>query len=105
MVTTLSSMTAFTETSSQLVYYRGQFQFSFPVSSRAGNVTYYVQGTPGYKRTGVNQTLFIGESYFFFIIILFVYLELAQGNLEFSRCSTLFPGVLQPCGVNCLYNS
>ena len=65
MVTTLSSMTAFTETSSELVYYRGRFQFSFPVPSRAGNVTYYVQGTPGYKRIGVNQTLFIGESFFF----------------------------------------
>ena len=60
-VTTLSSMASITETSSGLVYYRGQCQFSFPVPSRAGNVTYYVQGTPGYKKMEINQTLFIGE--------------------------------------------
>ena len=61
VVTTLSSMTSFTETSSGLVYYRGQCLFAFPVPSGAGNATYYVRSTPGSNTLKTNQTLFIGK--------------------------------------------
>ena len=60
-VTNISSLTSFTEASSGLVYYRGHCQFSFPLPSGAGNVTYSVLVTPGPSSKNLNQTVVIGE--------------------------------------------
>ena len=60
-VTNISSLTSFTETSSGLVYYRGQFQFTFPLPSDVGNLTYHAGVYPGSTLRGTNQTVTIGE--------------------------------------------
>ena len=62
-VTNISSLTSFTETSSGLVYYRGQFQFTFPLPSHVGNLTYLVYVYPGYTTREINQTVIMGEWY------------------------------------------
>ena len=62
-VTNISSLTSFTETSSGLVYYRGQFQFTLPLPSHVGNLTYLVDVYPGYTTREINQTVIMGEWY------------------------------------------
>ena len=60
-VTNISSLTSFTETSSRLVYYRGQCQFTLPLPSGVGNLTYRVEVYPGATRRDINQTVIMGE--------------------------------------------